>query len=572
MKYFQRKVDNQGLAYLETDLAGVLLTRLPLLNKDTAFSIEERRQFRLEGILPGHVSTLDEQVDRSYLNFRSFSNKLDQHIYLRVLQDRNEVLFYALLERHLDELMPIIYTPTVAEAVRQFSVIHRYPRGLVVNTENIDRVDQVLANSHIPDPRLIVATDSEGILGIGDQGIGGLAICIGKLSIYSAAGVDPSTTLPVILDVGTDRQDLLDDPLYLGVRHRRLTGLAYEDFIATFVEGLQSHAPGLLLQWEDFSKQKAFNVLGRYAKVMPSFNDDIQGTGAVVLGGLLAGSRRSGRRLSEEIFLIHGAGAGGIGVAHQIALGLEREGVSYREALERILLVDSKGLILNNRKGLEDYKRRFAQNPSRCGGWNIAGEIPSLLESIKGARVTALIGLSGQRGAFSQEVVSAVAFHTPYPIVFPLSNPTANSEAIPEDIYQWTGGVVQVATGSPFPDVVYEGNTYLVGQGNNAFVFPGIGMGALMSGAKQVTEGMLTEAAVALSEYIDADRIARGGLYPQMDLLRSVSRTVAVAVFRQAIADGVSEFKLEQEKEETLEAFVEGQMWRSTYLPLRRPG
>ena len=548
------------------------MTRLPLLNKDTAFSVEERRSFGLDGILPGHVSSLDEQVHRSYVNFKSFKTMLDQHVYLRVLQDRNEVLFYALLERHLEELMPVIYTPTVAEAVRQFSLIHRYPRGLVVNTENIDHVGSILESSQFPATRLIVATDAEGILGIGDQGIGGLAICIGKLSIYSAAGIDPSTTLPVVLDVGTDRLDLLDDPLYLGVRHRRLVGSAYNDFLAKFVEAVRKYAPGLLLQWEDFSKQKAFDVLDNYADVIPSFNDDIQGTGAVVLGGLLAACRRSGRRLTEEVFLIHGAGAGGIGVAHQIALGLEQEGLSRREALERILLVDSKGLILNNRNNLEDYKIPFSQSPSLCSNWQVKGEVPSLIESIKGAKVTALIGLSGQPGAFSEEVVRLVASHTPYPIIFPLSNPTANSEAIPDEVYRWTGGLVQIATGSPFQDVIYKGNKYPVGQGNNAFVFPGIGMGALMSGAQRVTDGMLTAAAIALSEYTDRDRISRGGLYPRIDLMRSVSRAVAVAVFRRAVAEGVAKVDLDQEQDEALEAFVEGQMWRPKYLPLKKLG
>ena len=542
------------------------------MNKDTAFPPEERQNFGLEGLLPGHVSTLDEQVNRSYVNFKSFKTMLAQHVYLRVLQDRNEVLFYALLDRHLEELMPVIYTPTVAEAVRKFSVIHRYPRGLVINTENIDRIDDILRNSHIPDPRLIVATDAEGILGIGDQGIGGLAICIGKLSIYSAAGVDPATTLPGVLDVGTDRTDLLDDPLYLGTRQRRLVGPAYNDLVAKFVDGVSKYAPGILLQWEDFSKQKAFDVLDRYHDALPSFNDDIQGTGAVVLGGLLAACRRSGRQLTEEVFLIHGAGAGGIGVAHQIALGLEREGISRREALERILLVDSKGLVLNDRSNLEAYKLPFSQSPSRCSGWSIKGEVPSLMESIKGAKVTALIGLSGQAGAFSEEAIRTVASFSPYPIIFPLSNPTSNSEAIPEEVFRWTDGSVQIATGSPFPDVIYEGVSHPIGQGNNAFVFPGIGMGTLMSGAKKVTDGMLTAAAVALSEYTDRDRISRGGLYPRIDLLRSVSRAVSVAVVRSAIMEGVAKVNLDQEQDEALEAFVDGQIWRPIYLPLKKSG
>ncbi len=568
MKQYEYKIDQNGEPYLETDLPGLMLTRLPLLNKSTAFTVQERQAFGLTGLFPPHISTLQEQVGRAYSNFQRFQNDLDKHIFLRVLQDRNEVLFYALLEQHLEEVMPIIYTPTVAEAVEQFSQIYRFPRGLVVSTGNIDYIDEVLKHTPYPYVKLIVATDSEGILGIGDQGFGGMAICIGKLSIYTAAaGVDPALTLPVELDVGTNRQDLLDDPLYLGMRHERLTGTDYDDFIDRFVVALKKQFPNVLLQWEDFSKQKSFDVLNRYQETLPSFNDDIQGTGAVVLAGLLATARKNHRPLREETFLIYGAGAAGLGVAKQIASGLCREGLSLAEAKARIFILDSKGLLLEGRLGLEPYKQAFSQDPNRVSGWQFTGEIPNLLDTIKNARVTTLIGLSGQRGAFNQEVIKAVEANTPYPIIFALSNPTANCEAIPANIYAWTEGRATIATGSPFNDVDFQGHRHPIGQGNNAFIFPGLGLGIMLSGARQVTEEMLTEAAVALADYIDVGRLARGGVYPQIDKLRGVSKHLAIAVVKYAVNAGLARVEVPAEVGD----FVENRMWKPVYLPIQRP-
>ncbi len=568
MKQYLRKRDAQGNPYLETDLPGLVLTRLPLLNKSTAFSPAERRELGLDGLFPPHISTLDEQIDRSYANFHQFTTNLDKHIFLRVLQDRNEVLFYALLDRHLEEMMPIIYTPTVAEAVEQFSVIYRYARGLVVSTDTIENIDDLLANVGLPDVKLAVATDSEGILGIGDQGFGGMAICIGKLSIYTAAaGIDPGVTLPIELDVGTDRQDLLDNPLYLGVRHERLSGQAYDDFIETFVAAFRRHFPDAVLQWEDFSKQKAFDVLDRYHQVLPSFNDDIEGTGAVVLAGLLAAVRKCKRPLRDQVVAIHGAGAGGIGVAERIMRGLMRDGLSEDEARARIFMIDSRGLIVAGRPGLEAYKEPFAQAAGRLGGWQLAGASPTLLETVRGAGVTTLVGLSGQRGAFDRDVVEAVDANTPYPIIFPLSNPTANSEAVPEEVIAWTAGRAIVATGSPFDDVTFGGDHFHIGQGNNAFVFPGIGLGTLLSGARRISDGMLTAAAVALADYTDAGRVAQGGMYPRIGLLRDVSRRLAVAVIEQAVAEGL----VPAPESGDINSFVVDRMWRPEYLPIRRP-
>jgi malate dehydrogenase (oxaloacetate-decarboxylating) len=567
MKQYEKKLDTDGRPYLETSLPGLLLTRLPLLNKGTSFTLEERREFGLLGLLPTHVSSLEEQIERSYANFRGFRSDLEKHVFLRALQDRSEVLFYALLDKHIEEMMPIIYTPTVAQAVEQFSRIYRYPRGLVVNPENIEHIDALLENAPFPDVQLIVATDNEGILGIGDQGFGGLAICIGKLSLYTAAaGIDPAVTLPVELDVGTNRGDLLDDPLYLGVKRPRMEGQEYADFIHTFVTALKRRFPRVLVQWEDFSKQKAFDVLDRYRDELPSLNDDIQGTGAVVLAGLLAATRRSQTSLGQQLYLVHGAGAGGVGVARQIVRGLELEGMSTQQARERIFLIDSKGLILRDRKGLEPYKLEFAHEPSRVAGWKLQGSIPSLLETVRQGKVTVLLGLSGQRGAFDEPVVRAVAENTPYPVVFALSNPTANSEAVPADIYRWTEGKALVATGSPFADVEWDGAPHPVGQGNNAFIFPGLGLGVLLSQARRVTDSMLTAASLALAEYTDAARLAQGALYPRMDRLRSASRRVALAVIRQAVKEGVATRQLPED----LEALLDREMWRPEFLPIRR--
>ncbi|MBX3143398.1 MAG: NAD-dependent malic enzyme [Trueperaceae bacterium] len=567
LRQYERRVDASGKPYVATDLPGLLLTRLPLLNKSTAFTAEEREEFGLEGLLPPHVATLEEQLVRTTANLRRSGNNLDRHVYLRALQDRNEVLFYAVLERHLEEMLPLIYTPTVAEAVRSFSHLYRYPRGLVVSTSNIDRIDEMFDHAPVTDVKLAVATDSEGILGIGDQGYGGVAICIGKLSLYTAAaGIDPATTLPIGLDVGTNRSDLLDDPLYLGVRHERLVGQEYEDFMERFVTAFQRHFPGALLQWEDFSKQKAFTILDRYRERLPSFNDDIQGTGAVVVAGLLAAARKTRKALSEEVVLVHGAGAGGIGVARQIKAGMVRQGLSEAEAAARIFVVDSRGLLVEGRKGLEPYKLGMLQRAARLAGWKIAGEIPTILETIKNAGVTVLIGLSGQAAAFDEEIVSAVQANAATPIVFALSNPTDFSEAVPSDVLKWTNGKAIVATGSPFADVEFGGVTRRIGQGNNAFIFPGLGLGALVSGARVITDGMLAAAAEALAAYTDSLDIALGAVYPKVSVMRRASRHVAQAVVAQAVADGVAS----RPPAGDIEAAVLDAMWEPRYLPIRR--
>lgn len=568
MRAYEKKTDAQGRPFLETNLPGYVLARHPLLNKGTSFTVEERRVLGLEGLLPPVVESLETQLARAYEGFTACATALDKHVYLRALQDRSEVLFYALLEQHIEEMMPIIYTPTVAQGVERFSHLWRVPRGLVVSPDNVGRLDAMLEELDLPDVRLVVATDSEGILGIGDQGFGGLAICIGKLSLYSAAaGIDPGVTLPVVLDVGTSRKDLLEDPLYLGVRRPRMEGPEYDALVAAFVAAMRRRFPHALLQWEDFSKQKAFDVLERHRDEQPSFNDDIQGTGAVVLSGLISAGRRSRTRLSDQVVLVHGAGAGGVGVARQVVRGMVREGLSAEAARARIFLLDSKGLILADRKGLEPSKREFAQPAARVAGWRCEGAIPGLLETVREAKVTVLLGLSGQRGAFTEAVVRQAAVNTPTPVVFALSNPTANTEALPEDVLRWTEGRALVATGSPFPDVKLGATVRPVGQGNNAFIFPGLGLAVLLARVRRVTDGMLVAASVALADALEPERLDAGALFPRMDRIRSASRKVAVAVLRQAQADGVTTVALPED----LESFVEARMWKPAFLPVRRP-
>jgi len=568
-RYYDVRRDENGHRFLDVNVTGFSLLQIPLLNKTTAFTPEERRALRIEGLIPPHTSTLEEQKDRTFQRYLEQTTDLGRHEFLRALQDRNEVLFYAILADHLEDLLPILYTPTVGEAVRVFSHIYRYPRGFSVSTGDIDRVEELLENVPLNDVRMIVATDSSAILGIGDQGFGGMAISIGKLSLYTAAGgVGPDKTLPVELDVGTDRQDLIDDPLYLGVHHRRLTGAAYDEFLDRFVETVAARYPKAIIQWEDFARGTAFRVLERYRKVVPSFNDDIQGTGAMALAGLISASRLKGESLTDQVFVVVGAGAGGLGVAMAIRQGLLRQGLSHAEANARVYVVDRHGLLMHGQPGLEPYQLSFARSPADLAGWSYAGEWPTLHETVVNSRATALLGLTGVPGLFRQSTVEAMLEHTPRPIVFPLSNPTSNVEARPNDLLHWTGGAALVATGSPFRDVEYRDRTYPVGQGNNAFIFPGLGFGAVISRAREITDAMVMEAAQTL-----ADETARWGerVYPPVSAIREISLQVAVRVARQAILEGVcAERRVRNMTDEELTDFVRRRQWVPKYLPLRK--
>ena len=558
-KYFETQRDADGVFRMHVTLDGYALLRLAPTNKGTAFTQEERRRLGLDGLLPPHVSTLDEQIARSYAGFLKEPTDLAKYTYLRAVQERNETLYYALLERHLPEMLPIIYTPTVGEAVRQYHNIYQSARGVSVSTINIDHAEEVLNNCHYDDIRMIVATDSSAILGIGDQGFGGVAISIGKLALYTAGGgVSPYRCLPVGLDVGTERTDLLDDPRYLGVRQKRLRGAEYFAFMDRFVDAVRKRYPNAVLQWEDLSKDAAFSVLERYRKKLPSFNDDIQGTGAVALAGVLSACKARGENIRDQRFVILGAGAGGAGVAWELVRGMERDGLSREDAMARMFLIDSKGLVSNDRP-IEDYKRPFAKSA------DVVARVGSKLEEVvEKAKATALLGLSGQAGAFTESIIRAMGENTDRPIIFALSNPTSSCEAQPEDIVRWTDGRAIVSTGSPFAPVEHGGKTIEIGQGNNAFIFPGLGYGAILAQATEITDAMVTSAAMALADYTAERHASRGLIYPPTIELREVAAHVAARVIAQAFADGVAHTS--KVKPADALAYARSKMWQAKYL------
>jgi malate dehydrogenase (oxaloacetate-decarboxylating) len=551
---------------IEVRVSGDTLLRSPLTNKGTAFSATERAELGLIGLLPPRVESLEEQLARAAAAYFRETTPLGRYRMLRRIQDTNEVLFYALLQKHVREMMPIVYTPTVGEGVERFSDIYETSRGLSISIDDASNAKDILASYPSDDVRMIVATDSSAILGIGDQGWNGLAISIGKLSLYTLGGVSPFQTVPVVLDVGTDRSTLHGDPAYLGVRHERLRGEAHLELVRKFVLAVRERWPRAVVQWEDFGKETAFDVLDAFRDVVPSFNDDIQGTGAVALAGLIAAAHSKGGTLGGERFLVYGAGAGGIGVARAIRDGLEREGATRAEALAKIFVVDSKGLLVEGR-AMESYKQEFAQPSSVVSSWTIAGKVPSLLETIGNGKVTTLLGLSGQPASFDERVLRAVMENTARPIVFALSNPTSACEAVPSDVLRWTEGGAIVATGSPFDPVDVGGTKRVIGQGNNAFVFPGLGFGAIVTEARRITDGMVAEAAHALAE-LTIERYGSDGLiYPPVEDLRDAAVRVAARVARKAIADGVA---LRTDLPDDLEEHLRRVAWAPRYLPFRR--
>lgn len=540
---------------------GAALLRSPLTNKGTAFTAEERANLGLVGLLPPRVETLELQVARAYASFKLETTSLGRYRFLRRVQDTNEILFYALLAAHLREMLPVVYTPTVGEGVERFSDVYELPRGLTLSLEDAEEPREVLARYPIRDPAMIVATDSSAILGIGDQGWNGLAISIGKLALYTiAGGVSPFRTVPVVLDVGTDRAPLSGSATYLGCRRPRLRGEEHLAFVRKFVDAVKERWPNAVVQWEDFAKDQAFDVLSEFRDELPSFNDDIQGTGAVALAGLLAASKLKGSSLRDQRFLVFGAGAGGIGVARAIREGLELAGLPRGEAKARVFVVDSKGLLVEGR-AMEAYKQEFAHPIAITAHWTKAGPIPTLLETIANAKVTALIGLSGQAGAFDEPVIRAMSENDARPIVFALSNPTSVCEAVPADVLRWTKGRAIVATGSPYEPVTCEGRTVAIGQGNNAFIFPGLGFGAILCRASKITDGMVAEAAHALAE-LTMERFP-GEVYPPVEALREASARVAARVVARAVADGVA-------RTANVPADVSGHAWTPAYPRFRR--
>ena len=564
--YIAFRTDERGNGYLEVALRGFPMLRMSALNKGTAFTREERAAFSLEGLLPPRVTTLDDQVRRVYQGYLKLDDDIEKYQYLRACQERSEVIFFRLLEQHLDEMMPIVYTPTVGKAVQQYSDLYQRPRGLTVSVLGIDHIDQVVDDYPWHDVRMIVATDSSAILGIGDQGVGGLAISIGKLALYTAGGgLSPFHTMPVCLDVGTDNEKLLNDPNYLGVHRKRLTGDAYFDMLDRFVDSVQRRWPKAVIQWEDFAKDVAFRVLERYKEKVPCFNDDIQGTGAVVLAGLLSACKKIGQKLSDQHIVVVGAGAGGVGVAKAIQDGLVHEGLSREQARRQMFVMDAAGLVVEDLIDPASYQQPVSQFSATYSDWQIAGDRPSLMEVLEQAQPTILLGLTGVGGLFTREIIEKMAANCEHPIIFPLSNPTANCEAVPEEIIEWTAGKALVAAGSPFAPVDYEGTLHAIGQGNNAFVFPGIGFAAVLGKCRRISEAMILESAYAVADYTGKHHLHKGLFFPPISELREVSLYVTERVLRVAREDGSS--TRADLDDVDLRDYVRSRAWKADYLP-----
>ena len=553
---------------IATHLYGYALLNDPLLNKGTAFTEQERDIFELHGLLPPNIASLEDQIGRRLLALRQLPNDFARYVFLRGLQDSNEVLFYALLVRDLSETLPIVYTPTVGLGCQQFSRIFRKPRGLFLSMPHQNRIRSILANPHFDSVEAIVVTDGERILGLGDQGAGGMGIPIGKLSLYTACGgLHPSATLPIMLDVGTDNPDCLSDPLYIGWRHERVRGADYDDFIEAFVAAVVERWPHVLLQWEDFARDNATRLLEQYRDRLCTFNDDIQGTAAVATGTLLAAVNVTGVALRNHRIAVLGAGSAGSGISSLLLASMVADGLTEQEAQRRFFLVDREGLLIEGMTGILPFQKRFVQPRSAVAHWQLRHpDRIDLLDVVRNARPTVLIGVSGQPGGFSEEVVRTMAQLVERPIIFPLSNPTSRSEATPMDLLDWTDGRAVIGTGSPFPAVRRDGRQRQVDQTNNAYVFPGLGLGAIVARARRVSEGMLMAAARALADASPARLDAGANLLPPVNELRQVSYRVAVAVAMRAQAEGLAQAA----SRDTLEARIRAKMWAPVYHPYRR--
>ena len=568
MARFQEQVDPRtGEPYLLVYERGEPLKEDPILNKGTCFTQEERDRFGLRGLLPPRVSTHAEQTARAYGNYLQAGDDIHRYLFLASLQDRNETLFYQLLVGHLEEMTPIVYTPTVGKVCEQFSHIYRRPRGVYVSSQDRGRIEELLRNAPHEDCRVIVATDNEAILGLGDLGVGGMAISIGKLALYTAgAGIHPALCLPLDIDVGTDNETLLADPLYLGARHRRLRGEEYFSLLDELVAAVSRVFPKALIQWEDFANRNAFQTLDRYRKQILSFDDDIQGTGAVVVAGIKSALHQVGRRIEDERIVYFGAGASGAGCALATQAALREAGVKECELRERVLSLDSRGLILSDRSGLEGEKQLLAADPMFVARWaRGSGDSIRLLDVVREFKPTILVGASGQPGAFTEEIVRTMHRGCPRPILLPISNPTSKMEAAPADLIQWTNGAAVIGTGSPVPPVVYAGETYHIGQGNNALIFPGVGLGAIAVEARWLPDEAFRAASRALFEFTAPSRRPGAPIYPPLQRLREVSSAVAIAVAHSLVDSGAAPPLARGEIESRIAATV----WEPVYRPYR---
>ncbi|MED1409819.1 MULTISPECIES: oxaloacetate-decarboxylating malate dehydrogenase [Bacillus] len=552
---------------LETTLRGVEVLATPLLNKGVAFTQEEREELGLKGLLPPAVLTLDEQARRAYEQFCSQPDDLLKNVYLTALHDRNEVLFYRILTDHLREMLPIVYTPTVGVAIQRYSHEYRKPRGVYLSVNDPSGIEEAFSNigATAENIDLVVVTDGEGILGIGDWGVGGINIAIGKLAVYTAAvGIDPSRVLPVILDVGTNREDLLNNPFYIGNRHPRVTGEAYDEFIDTFVQAVGNKFPKALLHWEDFSSRNARKILDKYRHNVCTFNDDIQGTGAVSLAAVLSAVKASSVPLNEHRVVVFGAGTAGIGIADQVRDAMVRVGLSEQEANERFWCIDRNGLITDNMEDLLDFQIPYARKVAEVNEWKQSDAI-GLAEVVKHVKPTILIGTSTVAGAFTEEIVKEMASHVERPIILPMSNPTPLAEAKPVDLIEWTEGRALVATGSPFEPVTYNGVTYVIGQSNNALIFPGLGLGTIVVRASVMTDGMFAAAAEAVASMVDTSKPG-APILPEVEELRNISEMVAIEVAKVAVAEGVARENL---SDNDIKIAVKESMWKPEYRQIK---
>ncbi len=614
--------------------AGPVLLEFPLLNKGSAFSMEERSNFNLLGLLPEVVETIEEQAERAWIQYQGFKTEIDKHIYLRNIQDTNETLFYRLIGNHLEEMMPVIYTPTVGAACERFSEIYRRARGVFISYQNRHNLDDILQNVPNHNVKVIVVTDGERILGLGDQGIGGMGIPIGKLSLYTTCGgISPAYTLPIVLDVGTNNQQLLDDPLYMGWRHPRITDDEYYQFVDDVIQAIKARWPDVLLQFEDFAQKNAMPLLNRYRNEICSFNDDIQGTAAVTVGTLIAASRGAGSQLSEQKIVFLGAGSAGCGIAEQIIAQIVREGLSEEEARQRVFMVDRFGLLTDGMPNLLPFQNKLVQKREQLQSWDTTsealslldvvrnvkpniligvsgqpglfteeiiremhkhcprpivmplsnptsrveatpqnilswtdGEALSLLDVVRNVKPNILIGVSGQPGLFTEEIIREMHKHCPRPIVMPLSNPTSRVEATPQNILSWTDGEALVATGSPFSPVTVKGKQYPIAQCNNSYIFPGIGLGVIASGASRVTDEMLMAASETLAQHSPLVNNGEGPVLPELKDIQTVSRAIAFAVGKVAQEQGVA---VKTSAEALLQA-ISDNFWLPEYRNYRR--
>ncbi len=581
IKFTVEEDEGNNIKFL-TNAEGNDVIRAPLFNKGTAFTQEEREEFQLNGLIPPHVLKIDQQIEKVHQRFLRIGTNLDlckscsqldrntygllkknvdiaRYNFLRDLQDRNEILFYAFSYRYLEEIIPIVYTPTVGDAVLRYSRDSARFRGIFISPSSINNANSIFNQFRFNYPNIAVVTDNQGILGLGDQGIGGMNIPIGKLAFYVlGAGIRPWETIPISLDVGTDNIEDLEDPYYLGYKAGRLRGEGYVDFIDSFVNTIKEKYPNILIQWEDFSRQNAFSILDKYRFMVLSFNDDIQGTGSVALAGILNALRITGDELSDLKFVIYGAGAGGIGIARRIAACLEsKHNFSNKNACNRIAVLDSKGLITED-KILPDYKKSFKLNKNVYCKWEVEDDTHiNLLETINNFKPNVLIGTSGKYGHFDKNIIESMMKNCERPIIFPLSNPTLNSEAKPQDIYRYTKGKALVATGSPFDLFQYGNKAIRIGQGNNFFIFPGVGLGAIISQGDHICDSVFTEAAFTLSNLTSEKLLRKGSLYPLFDEIRNISAHIALSTIKQISQEqGTPEFSIEQ---------IRSRMWKPGY-------